>query len=1161
MPEWTPAQKDAIEALKGTVLVSAAAGSGKTAVLVERVIRRITDSENPIDADKFLIVTFTKASAGEMKERIENAILEKLRLDPLNKRLSRQQILLSEANICTVDSFCAKVAREFFERLNISRNFTVLTGKQEEQMKSDALQEAIGEMYESGNTTAADLLSSDRNDKRLSEAVMRLYNFTRSNLFPDEWLKEKLKDYNTDIPLFDTVWGKIVKDYIVKNLSFIKSLINEAYKLSLEDSVLKEKFSSMFASDMALAENIEEALKINDFDTVMASFDKASFARFPTVKGYSENSLKIRIQELRETVKETVKKLSSYFYDTEENIKDDIKRTVPYAQALYNLTLRFTEIYEENKLNKNMADYSDIEHYAVKLFIEKDENGNLKRTELAKDYSDRFEEIMIDEYQDTNDVQDAIFKAISKNDSNRFMVGDVKQSIYSFREAKPEIFISYKNAFSEYDRELENYPAVIDLDRNFRSDKNVIDTVNFFFSELMSEAFGGVNYKNGEELAQGVEKAPKENCETEIIFVNEPEFITNEQAEARIIAEKITELINSGYKVKEKDKERKASYKDFCILLRSANKHAFSYAEELNKCGVAAKAAVGSSFFNKEEVLTAISYLEIIDNPNQDIPLLSVLLSPLYGFTPDDLARIRLNDRQSSIYVALMKSEDERFKEVFTELERMRTLAATMSAGEFISYFYSVTGFENIVKVLDGGQERLMNLRRLKELASDFERDSFVGVSGFVRFIEKLIKQGAELESAASLPENSDSVKIMSIHKSKGLEFPVCIVAGCGRRFNFDRSDIVLNSELGLGVSLKNQETGIKYQGFIKEAIELNNRMKEASEELRVFYVALTRAKDKLILVSTLSDIEKSLAKVHARISSDNGSFAAEAADRISDWIMLAALKHPSGKNLRKLINAEEQSINFENFSEWKIEIKEADGEREEVKEVSTAQAEPNDKLIEKLREKCDFVYPYKEINTIPSKVTATQLTNEFKNISLPRPGFLSYKGLTPAERGIALHSFMQFASFNKEPEAELERLIKEGYITKEQGESINLNLVRKFLFSPLGKRMLKAEDIKKEYRFSVNIEAGIVREDLTEENKHHPVILQGAIDCYFLENGKMYIVDFKTDRVKDLSELVLEYGTQLKLYAKALKEISDYPLGGCYIFSLHLSESVEIEL
>lgn len=1159
MPKWTDAQSDAISALKGTVLVSAAAGSGKTAVLVERVIRRITDSENPVDADKFLIVTFTKASANEMKERIENAILEKLSLDPQNKRLARQQILLSEANICTVDSFCAKISREFFERLNISCNFTILSGKQEEQMKADALSEALMEMYDSGETIAADLLSGDRNDKRLTEAVMKLYNFTRSHLFPDEWLEGKISEYEKNLPVLETVWGKILSEYLNKNLKFLKSLINESINLSREDLTLENKLADMLNSDLNLVLNLSEAVNNGNWDAILNALCNVSFSRFPTIKGYSENSLKIRIQALRDTVKETFKKLSLYFYDTEENVKADILKTLPYASSLQKLTTCFSEIYKENKRLKNLADYSDIEHYAVELFIEKDSEGNLKPTELAKEYSSRFEEIMIDEYQDTNDVQDAIFKAISKEDTNRFMVGDVKQSIYGFREAKPEIFISYKNSFNNYEKEKENYPAVINLDRNFRSDKNVIDTVNFFFSELMSDSFGGVNYKNNEELIEGVKKEPVNGRETEILFVNEPDLITGEQAESRVIASKIKSIINSGYKINEKGIERNISFKDFCILLRSANKHAFSFAEELTRNGVPARAAVGGSFFNKEEVLTVISYLQVIDNPNQDIPLLSVLLSPLYGFTPDDIAALRLENRIDSLYVTIKNSNNPRFTEALESFERMRTLSATMSAGEFLSYFYTVSDYEDIVKVMSDGQERLMNLRRLRQLASDFEKDSFLGVSGFVRFLEKLIKAGSDIDAGSSVSENSDAVKIMSIHKSKGLEFPVCILADTGRRFNTDRSDIVLNAELGLGVSLKNPVNGVKYPGFVKEVIELNNRMKELGEELRVFYVALTRAKDKLILLSTVSDIEKTVSKIHSRIISDSASFASESANCLSDWIIHCALKHPDGNVLRKMISAEETSVCFENYSPWKIEFINGEEIEETEDEIAADISFADPEFIRRVKEKCDFVYPYKEINTIPSKVTATQLTNDFENYSLPRPGFLSYKGLTPAERGIALHAFMQFADFKEDPEKELKRLVNEGFITKEQGESINLTLVKKFLKSPLGKRIQSSELVNKEYRFSVNINASLVRDDLSDEVKEHPVILQGAIDCFFLENGKMYIVDFKTDRVESLDELVTEYGTQLKLYRKALAEISDYPLGGCYIFSLYLSESVEI--
>lgn len=1166
MAEWTASQQDAIRARNGTVLVSAAAGSGKTSVLVERVIQRITDEENPASADRLLVVTFTKAAAAEMRGRIEKAIAQKIRENPEDSRLRRQQVLLAQANISTVDSFCAKISREFFENLNISPDFKIVADKQQEDLQAEAMNTAIGELFENGAFALADAFSSERDDRRLMDAVKTLYDFTRSHLYPDSWLDEKLGEYDSSIGVWDTVWGRSLKAYGADVLDFCGNIVGECLKAVREDEKLFEALSPVFSEDAAVIGRLSDLIKKGSWDDFSQAVASAAFLRFPTPKGYKDDPLKLRLQSSRETVTNAVKKdLAVLFSDSEDRVKKDIETMRPAAKALSELVKRFSRLYDEAKAEKNLADYSDIEHYAVKLFLE-NRDGEIRPTALAEEVAGRFDEIMIDEYQDTNEVQDWIFKAISQNGSNRFMVGDVKQSIYSFRQAMPDIFIAYKKAFESYDRSRDRYPCTISLDKNFRSRPEVIHSVNYVFSQLMSSGVGGVDYSGGEMLAQGLECPEKPGCETVVDFIEKSEETPMEAAEARHIAATIKEMLDNGYTVTGKDGERPASYRDFCVLLRSANKYAFNYADEMARAGVPSWAAVTGGFFTSPEILSVLSFLQVIDNPNQDIPLLSVLTSPVYGYTADDLAAIRLEDRSRPVYVSMLQRGGGRFQKILEDLEHYRMLAATMPSGEFLSYFYMRTGYIDIAAAMENGESRIANLRRLRQYAEDYEKAGYAGISGFIRFIDKLRASKSDMESANLISENADVVRIMSIHKSKGLEFPVCIIAGCGRKLNSDRDEVSLNARLGLGIKLIDENTGARYSNIIRDAVRLENRRQAASEELRVFYVAMTRAREKLIMVSTVNNIDKALGKLAPQI--DEGKavppFVVSGASSIAEWLMLCALRHPSAGSLRHRVNAGDTIIEKGCFTPWKVRVLKPVEAMPRQAEAPVAQAPVNRALMEGITARCNYQYPFEEVNRIPAKVTASAVAGDLRESTLNRPAFLSFKGLTPAERGIALHSYMQFADFSaalKNPERELERLVSEGFITAEQGAAVNLIRVKKFLQSSLGRRIAASDNVKKEQRFSVNIPASMIAPDLDGEYRDTPVILQGAVDCSFTENGRLYILDFKTDRVESAEELAAEYGMQLKLYAKALEQVTGMEVGGCCLYSLHLDMQCDIPL
>jgi len=1163
--QWTDAQLDAIRARQGTVLVSAAAGSGKTAVLVERVIERITDPEHPTDADRLLVVTFTKAAAAEMRERIERRLLDMLRENPANERLRRQQLLLQQAQICTVDSFCSSIVREFFYLVGISPDFSVVSDKQQEELMDESMQQLLGESYADPDfQTLADAISGDKNDTRLIGAVLRLYTYTRSHPFPEKWLRDMVEMLDPEIPAGETVWGTTALQYAAQALEFALRLSAEALNYTYESPDLTKAYSPALSADIDLIHNLLDLATEGDWDAVSAAFNDLSFARLGTMR--AADPMKERIKEMRERVKKEVTGLQKLFVSTDAQCRAEIAAIRPLADTLARAVLHFEAIYGEKKRAKNLVDFSDLEHYALELFLRETPQG-YERTETALAVSERFDEVMTDEYQDTNDAQDFLFRAVSKDNTNRFMVGDVKQSIYSFRQAMPDIFIAYKDAFPRYDREADAYPATIVLDRNFRSRKEVTESVNFIFTQLMSRASGGIEYEGDEKLAAGAAYAEKAGCETIVEFLEDLDGAGADVLEPQRIAEMIRGMMDSGFTVSDRDGERPVTYRDFCILLRSANQHAPVYAENLRALGIPAWAAVSGGFFAAGEVATVLSMLSVIDNPNQDIPLLAVMMSPIYGFTPEDMAKLRAERGEESLYVSLLRSEDPRCLRLQEEIARYRILASTMPSDAFITMLCTETGFENIVRSMPDGESRLANIRLLERYAAEYESNGYNGISGFVRFIERLKKNRSDMESANVVSENADVVRIMSIHKSKGLEFPVCIVAGCGRRFVQDRDDMRLHPKLGLGIRLTDPATGIRYTTLPREAISIALSDSDAAEELRVFYVAMTRAREKLILLSTVKHLDSDLQRLSAQITHEEriAPYTVNSVTSISQWLMLCALRHPDGEVLRSRIGVDSDCILRAHFTPWQIAVRYPAPHAEETKDDAVQLAPVDKKLKARIEEKLRFVYPYAVQTEMPTKVSASGLAavqaQREGETTLSRPAFLGAKGMTPAERGTALHDFMQFADFTTAavaPEAELDRLVREHFLTAEQAGVVDRRRVRAFFLSPLGRRILKADRVWKEQRFIADIPSGLVNRELCGEDAALPVLLQGAVDCMFEENGSLYIVDFKTDRCYDKAELWGRYGTQLKLYSEAMAQVTGKPVAACMLYSFWLNDTVE---
>lgn len=1164
---WTESQQDAISARKGTVLVAAAAGSGKTAVLVQRAIERLTDPENPTSADRMLIVTFTKAAAAEMRARLEKRLHDMLRETPGDPHLRRQSILLSQAHIGTVDSFCAEMVREFFHLLDISPDFKIVSDKQEEELVNAALNEVLQEAFEAGTVgRLADAFAGERDDRRLMEMVLTLYRFMQSHPFPEQWLSEKVamyfpeKDQSGPSP-----WERVILEYAQEGIDHCVGLLSRALEECREDLAVEGAYAPALEKDRQAFVTMGELASAGDWDGLCQAVAGFSPARRGTLRGYDGDPLKQRLEAFREEAKRTAKELGKYFSASREDCAWETAQTAPLVKSLQELTLAFSQRYREKKRAGNFLDYSDLEHEAIRLFLEEDGSP----TQAALEVSARFDEIMIDEYQDINEVQDSLFRAVSKEGRNLFMVGDVKQSIYGFRRAMPEIFLRCREAFEKYDRQKDQYPASIVLDRNFRSRKEVTDTVNFVFSRLMTKAAGDMDYTQEDRLVCGADYAPKEGCETEMQFISRSGGVLAEEAESAWIAQRIRDLVEGGFTVTDKDGERPANYGDFCILLRSANQYAHAYAQQLQARGIPARASVAGGFFKAPEIGVMLSLLRIIDNPNQDIPLLSVLMSPLYGFTADDAARLRMESRDVPVYISLLRGAetDPRCKQVVEEIGKYRAVAATMASDAFLNYLYSKTGYPDMVLSMENGEERLANLRLLEKYARDYESSGYHGASGFVRFLDRLKQNNSDLQAAELAPEDRNAVTVMSIHKSKGLEFPVCIVAGCGRNFVTDqRAEILLHPELGLGVKLRDRKRSARFTTTAREAIDLETSRSSSAEEMRILYVALTRAKEKLILVSSWEDPTRTAEKLAMELTEQGPApFTVRRGKNAAQWMLLCALCHPDGAKLRQETGAPEGCVFWEDYTPWKIGFSDYQPQEEPKQLQRPAPEEPDMELYRRLRERTAYVYPYEEAVQIPAKVAASKLAAQqdgSREITLSRPAWLGEQGMTPAERGTALHAFMQFADFPaalNAPEKERDRLVEMALLTPEQGAVVDLGRVKAFLESSLGQRVLASPEVEKERRFTAVIPASLAEPDL--RNTEEEVILQGAVDCTFLEDGKLHIIDFKTDRVRSMEELWERYETQLQLYGAAMEEVSGLPVGELILYSTWLNRSSACEM
>lgn len=1202
--KWTNEQLQAIQEKNSNILVAAAAGSGKTAVLVERIIHKIIDEQ--MDIDKILVVTFTNAAASEMRERILEAIYKKLEENPENVHLQRQIILLNKASICTIHSFCLDVIHNHFYEIDLPSNFKIADTAEIDLLKQEVLDDLFEQKYTENDKNFIELLenyTNYRGDEALQELVLKIYKFIQSSPFPIKWLQEKLELLKIeDKDISQTIWGKLIIQTVDDDIQeSIMQLEVTKSKMALYPEMTK--FYQTISEDII---NLQDLQKYNSWDELYIKLLNFNFSKWPVDKKVI-NDLKEDSKEIRDKVKKHIKeKTAKLLSCSQEQAVKDLKIITPILEKLSNLVTEFTKNFAEKKKEKNCIDFNDIEHFALKILL--DENNN--PTEVAKKYKEKFEEIAIDEYQDSNLVQEAILTSISKG-NNIFMVGDVKQSIYKFRQARPELFLQKYDEYKNKEEKAQEDNLKIQLFRNFRSRQNILNITNLVFESIMSKELGDINYNENEYLNYGANYPEPEEiknyagiAELDIIDLKEDESITafegeedeeeqerveDDVLEAKFVANKIQELLNSNYMVFDKKQGyRKIRPKDIVILLRATSNLSPIYEKELSDLELPVFSDTSGTYLDTVEIQTILSVLKIIDNPLQDIPLVVVLRSSICNFTDNDLITIRLTDRNCNFYEALIKTRlicdgdlKNKIESFLEKLEKWKSISQYMPLDEFIWQIYLDTGYYQYVGLLPNGAMRQANLKTLFEKAKQYEKASFKGLFNFIQFIDKLKKQNGDLASAKLIGENEDVIRIMSIHKSKGLEFPVVFLCNSHKKFNMQdlNDNILLHQDIGFGPTIMDTTRKIKYSSIAKDAIKLKMKQETLSEEQRILYVALTRAKEKLYITGRSKDFTKYVQdknKVLEMYESENIKLDAKLmkkANSYLDWIMYVYLFN-QGRTITLKGESYKLSdiitLNVSNKKDLlkalaKEEVVEQIDLKEKIEQILKNKSdEENKKSEQALKELLEWKYDYIVDTTLPTKSSVTKIKQEkikleemLKGIESEEveykksytPKFMQEdKKISSAEKGTLVHLCIQRLDERKDYELKdiqniILNLVEKEIITQNEADAIDVNLIYQYTKSQLFEELRKAKEVHKEQPFYINIPAKDVVSEA--ENSKKNILVQGIIDLYYIDkNDNLILIDFKTDYISNepnAKEKILDkYKVQLEIYKTALEQALD---------------------
>lgn len=1178
--KWTTDQQHAIECCKGSVLVSAAAGSGKTTVLVERVIRRLTDEDNPCSAEDLLIVTFTRAATAQMREKIGAAILKRLSEDPTDRHLRRQYMLLPFAKICTIDSFCNDLVRENFHALGISPDYSLLDNETAVIMKNDVCEAMLERAYEEDSDGSfsglSDMMSSGSSDEDFAKLIIKMYDISTAYPFPDLWLDSLIWEYSQP-DINKSRWGGIIKKYVCDMLDYCVSSSRDMMTAMESDPIVADAYGAAVQSDINMYAELRE--KINsDWDEALEAFKTVKYMSLGRVpKGY-ESETKNVVTTARKKLKDLLKKVPGIMCVSSEEHADDMRLLRDPVTKLIELVKQFGREYSAEKDKMNSADFSDILHRALNLLAVSDGSGGYIKTDLARELSSHYVEILVDEYQDINEAQDMIFRAISADENNLFTVGDVKQSIYRFRQAMPEIFLRRRSTTHSF--ESGKYPLGITLGSNFRSRVGVTSCVNYIFRQLMSTEAGELEYDDSEALNAAAEYPERDTPDCELhVVTDKGNRADTLEAQARYVARYIDRTVREGKTLVTKGGAlRPASYGDFCILLRTAKNVSSVYANALSERGIPVFSPETGGFFEAAEISFILSLLRVLDNPVQDIPLAAVMLSPLFGFSAGELADIRASAKErleagetEPLYRSVAASADEGDEKAaafLKKIESLRRLSLTLSAGELVRRVCEETGFDAIAGAMPDGERRRLNIGLLCDYAEKYEAAGNLGLSGFIRFIDKVARMSGDLATAARPSENADIVRIMTVHQSKGLEFPICIFADMQHAFNErdNTESVLISSSAGLGMKRRTEDGISVYDTASRRAAVITSERMGRSEEMRVLYVALTRAKENLIMVTSVPNPEKGLAKVAVEcgIGERANPFAVLRMNNFSDLVLMALMRHPAADELRKLSGID-VPIFLPEKDRFRLKVVVSDSESFMTESANEQKTAAKPVFFDEVQARLDYSDPRSALSSVPAKRAASDGSERGINreyFASSRPAFMSSGGLTPAQRGTATHKFMQFSDYaaaRADIESELARLVDGGFLSEDEGKAVNIGAAKRFFMSPLAERIFASDNVMREKKFAALFPAKFFYPELTGEAAEEKIVVQGIADCVFVEDGELVIVDYKTDTGVDAEALLDRYSAQLEIYREALSQALGMPVKETLLYSFFMNSTVKV--
>lgn len=1125
-----------------------------------------------------------------MREKILEAIYKKIEENPEDENLQKQVILLNKASISTIHSFCLDVIKNNFYEIDVSANTRIADDSEILLLQQEVIDDLFEEKYEEEDSNFIKLIKTYtkyNQDEVLKDLILRVYSYIQASPFPEEWLEEQIEKLNIEdgTNFSDTVWGKI----ITENANQI-----------LEDSILKlqnirtkmtrfpelDKFTAKIEDDIDKYTYIQNNL--SDWDTAVEAINTLKNATWIKDQKIT-NDLKDEAKDVRESTKDEFKKVKKLMNCSSEEAVQDIKYMYPILKMLKDLILEFSQKFYQRKREKNIMDFSDMEHLALKILVKKDENGNIVKSEIAKKYENKFEEIAIDEYQDSNLVQEYILTSVSRG-NNIFMVGDVKQSIYKFRQARPKLFL---DKYDNYKLDPVNgEDRKIQLFKNFRSRSNILDFTNLVFEDIMSRELGNIEYNQDEYLNLGAnfEEIQNQDYKTELEILDlseenddiwktdeeeteeEQEKVEDVVLEARFVARKIKELIDSKYQIIDKKTGRRdIQYKDIAILLRTSSGVANVYEKEISELEIPVYSDSSSQYLQSVEIETIMSLLRIINNPMQDIPLVTVMRSPIGNFTDNELIEIRMVDRNSSFYEALLKSDLEKAHRFLSLLKELREDEEYMTLDEWIWNIYTKTGYMNYVNLMPNGALRVSNLRMLFERAKQYEEASFKGLYNFINFIDKIKFNQEDLKAAKIIGENENVVRIMTIHKSKGLEFPVVILAGVGKQFNFRdlNGKILLDQDLGMGPQYIDSDRYIEFKTLAKKALAIKAKNEAISEEMRILYVALTRAKEKLIIVGRQKDVNKKMSEkqklleIYSTIDDNKiNPYLLQKYKTYLDWLELIYLKEGVA-NTKNLFTV---NINKREKTSVKIE-NEVEDISKKIIEESNKNNDEQEK--EKIKEILNWQYKHQSIEGIPTKTSVSKLKEKREQeVQITQePKFINEGAktkLTGAQKGTLIHLCLQkmkeTEEYNLEKITELiEELKDKEIITEIEVQNIDKEKLLEYTNSQLWTELKQAKEIHKEHPFYINIKASRIYNQINKEDDED-ILVQGVIDLFFIDkDDKLILVDYKTDYVQNENELVEEYKGQLDLYKEALEQSLNKKVDKMCIYSVYLNKLIEI--